>query len=66
MPVLLIVGEKDKSTPKEDHEKLYKLLPGKKELNIIKDAEHTFRKEQEFSQIRKIFKAWIGRVEAIH
>jgi len=62
LPVLLIVGEKD-TTHKEDQERLYKLLPGEKELHIIKDAEHTFHKEQEFKQIKKILNDWIPRVE---
>lgn len=62
MPVLLIVGEKDISH-KENQEKLYNLLSGKKELHVIKDAEHTFHKEQELTEIKKIFKNWIDQVE---
>ena len=62
MPVLLMVGEEDKNH-KEDQKRLYKLLPGKKELHVIKGAEHTFNKEHEFKQIKKIFIAWIDKVE---
>ncbi len=62
MPVLLIVGEKD-NNHKANQEKLYKLLPGKKELHIIKDAEHTFHKEHEFKQIKKLFKGWIDKIK---
>ena len=39
MPVLLIVGDKDDITPPEHQKILFDLLPGKKELFIIKIIE---------------------------
>jgi pimeloyl-ACP methyl ester carboxylesterase len=59
MPVLMIVGENDENTPKEHQKILYKVLPGKKELHIIKEAPHTFREPNHLAEIRKIFSKWI-------
>lgn len=59
MPILLIVGEDDKSTPPEHQKILYKVLPGKKELHIIKNAPHTFRNSKHLAEINQIFNNWI-------
>ena len=66
MPVLLIVGDKDDSTPLEHQKLLYEKLPGKKELHTIKDADHNFRGEEfdkSLESIKDIFSTWIDRVE---
>lgn len=52
MPVMLIVGENDDITKLKHHKILFEELPGKKELRIIKGAEHVFNSKEEFSQIR--------------
>ena len=65
MPVLIIVGEKDTSTPVEHQQKLFDKIPGKKELCIIKDAPHTFVKEEHLKQLRTIFKKWINKTQSI-
>ena len=39
-PVMLIVGEKDEITPVWMSERIYELLPGRKELWIVPDATH--------------------------
>ncbi|MDD5178080.1 MAG: alpha/beta fold hydrolase [Candidatus Nanoarchaeia archaeon] len=62
MPVLLIVGEKDESTPPKHQKILYKKLPGKKELHIIKNAPHTFKDEKHLEEIKKIFLDWIKKI----
>ena len=62
MPVLLIVGEKDESTPPEHQELLYNALPGPKELHIIKGAQHTFRDPEHLKQIKGIFLKWIDSI----
>lgn len=61
MPVLLIVGDQDDSTPPEHQQMLYQALPGEKEIHIIMGASHTFRDPQHLQQIREIFKAWIEK-----
>ncbi|MBN2566526.1 alpha/beta fold hydrolase [Candidatus Woesearchaeota archaeon] len=61
MPVLLIVGEKDESTPPRHQRLLYDALPGKRELHIIKGAPHTFREPRHIAEVKKIFKDWIAR-----
>ena len=60
MPVLMIVGNQDNSTP-QDHQKiLYDVLPGKKELHIIKNAPHTFKNLEHLVEIKNIFTNWIN------
>lgn len=59
MPVLLIVGENDTSTPPDQVEILFQALPGKKEFHIIKDAPHTFRDKEHLEEIRSLFLGWI-------
>jgi pimeloyl-ACP methyl ester carboxylesterase len=59
MPVLLIVGERDDSTPAEFVKFLYDVLPGPKELHIIKNAPHTFREPAQLEEVRKLFSTWI-------
>ncbi|MBI2592647.1 MAG: alpha/beta hydrolase [Candidatus Colwellbacteria bacterium] len=59
MPVLLIVGEKDVSTPLQQQKLLYDKLPGKKELHIIKDADHNFRQENQRKEVKEILDKWI-------
>lgn len=60
MPVLMIVGDKDDSTPIKHQRILFnKLPPGKKEMHIIKNAPHTFREPQHLKEIKDIFNKWI-------
>jgi pimeloyl-ACP methyl ester carboxylesterase len=61
MPVLMLVGERDESTPAEHQRILYEALPGKKELHIIKGAPHTFREPEHLRQVRELFDAWIEK-----
>lgn len=64
MPVLLLVGEQDDSTPPEHQKILFDKLPGKKEMHVIKGAPHTFRDAEHLAEIRAIFTAWIkGNLE---
>ncbi|HZE87715.1 MAG TPA: alpha/beta fold hydrolase [Methylomirabilota bacterium] len=62
MPVLMIVGDKDDSTPPEHQQLLYEKLPGKKEIHIIKGAPHSFVDPEHLAQIRKIFLNWIDEL----
>lgn len=61
MPVLLITGEDDISTPPEHVQILYEALPGQKEFHIIKNAPHTFRDTKHLEEIRVIFLRWIEK-----
>jgi pimeloyl-ACP methyl ester carboxylesterase len=63
MPVLLIVGELDETTPLAHQKILFDALPGKKELHIIKGAEHTFRDEEHLKEIKEIFLKWIDTIK---
>ncbi|PIS05335.1 MAG: hypothetical protein COT81_01625 [Candidatus Buchananbacteria bacterium CG10_big_fil_rev_8_21_14_0_10_42_9] len=43
MPVILIVGDEDETTPVKHHKILYKALPGKKKLEVIIGGSHGLR-----------------------
>lgn len=62
MPVLLLAGEKDTSTPIKHQMLLYDKLPGKKEIHTIKGAYHTFREQEYLDEIKQIFKNWIKKI----
>ena len=59
MPVLFIVGENDIGTPLKHQQLLYDKLLGRKEIHVIKGAEHTFRAQHELEEIKPIFDKWI-------
>lgn len=63
MPLLLLVGEKDKGTSPEDHKRIFAGAAGKnKKLKIIKGADHDFRRKQDLKEIYKIFDNWINNL----
>ncbi|MFH0979206.1 MAG: alpha/beta fold hydrolase [Candidatus Woesearchaeota archaeon] len=62
MPILLIVGDKDESTPLEQQKILFNKLKTRKELHIIKDAPHTYKEKVHLEQIKSIFDAWIKQL----
>lgn len=59
MPVLLIVGESDTSTPPKHQQIFFDKLPGSKKLHIIKGASHTFREQGHLEEIKGLFLNWI-------
>jgi pimeloyl-ACP methyl ester carboxylesterase len=59
MPVLLVVGDEDDSTPPEHQKIFFDKLPGKKEMHLIKGAPHTFREPANLAEIKTIFNKWI-------
>ena len=61
MPVLLIVGENDDATPPEHQQILYKKLPSRKEIHIMKNAPHSFREKEHLAEIKEIFLRWIDK-----
>lgn len=61
MPVLLIVGDQDDSTPYEHQKMLYDKLPEKKEIHVIKNAPHTFIEQKQLKEIEQIFSGWIDK-----
>jgi pimeloyl-ACP methyl ester carboxylesterase len=62
MPVLLVVGEFDTSTPPTHQKILYDALPGPKELHVIKGAPHTFRDVTHLREIRQIVSSWLNKL----
>lgn len=59
MPVLLIVGERDTTTPPNHARILYEALPGQKELHVVSEAPHTFRDTMQLAEIQRLFERWI-------
>lgn len=59
MPVLLIVGERDKTTPVEHHKILHEVLPDPKELHIVKGADHVFSQQAYMDKVENILIDWI-------
>ena len=64
MPVLLMAGELDTSTPNVHQKILYQAIPSKnKELHIIKEAPHTFVEPEHLKEIKEIFLGWIKSLD---
>jgi pimeloyl-ACP methyl ester carboxylesterase len=63
MPVILIVGDKDTSTPVAHQKIFFNKIPGKKEFHIIKGAPHTFRNKKHLREIKDILLTWIRKLE---
>lgn len=61
MPVLLITGQNDTSTPPDHVQILFDALPGPKEFHVIKNAPHTFRDKDHFAEIKKLFLKWLDK-----
>jgi pimeloyl-ACP methyl ester carboxylesterase len=59
MPVLLAVGEKDTSTPPEHQQILFDALPGKKEMDVVAGALHSFYEPHEQQELKQIVKQWL-------
>lgn len=62
MPVLLIVGDQDTSTPPEHQQMLFDKLTGEKEIHILEDAPHTFKDTKDLEDIKNIFDKWISKL----
>ncbi|MFA7050253.1 MAG: alpha/beta fold hydrolase [Patescibacteria group bacterium] len=62
MPVLLVAGELDESTPPKHQQLLFDKLPGQKELYIIKNAPHTFRDKDHLDEVYRIIDKWIKNI----
>lgn len=61
MPVLLIVGELDDSTPAVHQRILFDALPGPKEMHIINGAPHTFIEPAHVEELKTLFDKWIQK-----
>lgn len=64
MPVLLIVGSEDTTTPVSDQQVLLASLPGEKELHSISGAPHTMRDPKHLEELQNTLSAWIRKILA--
>jgi fermentation-respiration switch protein FrsA (DUF1100 family) len=62
MPVLMIVGELDNTTPYKHQNILFQKIPGQKELHMIKDAPHTFRDTKHLKEVYNILNQRIKKI----
>ncbi len=63
MPVLLMVGENDDTTPPAHQQILYDALPGPKELHIVKGAPHSFYEKGHLEETKQIFDRWLKKID---
>ncbi len=62
MPVLMVVGDNDDSTPPDHQKLLYDQLPGRKEFHIIQNCSHVFRTPEQLAELKNFFVKWIGSI----
>ncbi len=62
MPVFLLTGELDTSTPPRHQQVLFDALPGKKEFHIIPGAPHTFKDAAHIKQIKDLLNKWVTTI----
>ena len=62
LPILFIVWDKDETTPLKHLKLLIEKITCNYDLEIIKGAEHSFTKENELSEIYKIYDKWIKNI----
>lgn len=62
MPVLLVVGENDESTPPVHQKILFDALLDSKEFHVIAGSGHTFREDRHIAKLKKIFNEWIKKI----
>jgi len=62
MPVLMVTGSMDDSTPPTHNQVLFDKLPGKKELHIIEGAVHTFDRPSERDELKEVVRNWLATV----
>ena len=63
MPVLIISGEIDNTTPLKHQKILFDKIPDIKEIYVIKDASHTFREQKHLKEIDWIINKWIDKID---
>lgn len=62
MPVLLLVGSNDTSTPVAHQQLLFAALPeGNKELTIVEGADHDFRVNNKIPEMQEVLTKWIRK-----
>lgn len=63
MPVLLVVGDEDASTPWQHQQLLYELIPGHaKKLRVIAGCDHNFFKDEEKAELRRELAEWFRQI----
>lgn len=63
MPVLMIVGKNDKSTPVNHQKKLFKLVPSSdKSLEIIPGADHRFTAPNKTEELGRVIYEWVSEL----
>lgn len=62
MPVCVIVGSKDDSTPPEHQQIFFEVLPGPKELHIIDGAPHTFIESYDLAKLKECVRNWLHTI----
>jgi len=61
-PVLMVVGDKDETTPLEHQEMLFNLLETEKEFHIINGLKHTPQELNHVKELEDIMGKWIAKI----
>lgn len=61
MPVLLVIGSKDRTLLKHNR-LLLERLPGNKQLHVIEEGPHTFREPKQILELRTVLSDWVKQV----
>ena len=65
MPIIIFVGEEDDICPLDVQDIFFNLLPKNKEnkLMVIKDAPHTFKKDNHIEEFKNILNNWLKNLK---
>jgi pimeloyl-ACP methyl ester carboxylesterase len=58
-PVLIVQGDRDEYVPLSQSRRLYDALPGRKRLEVLPGADHTFSKPADFSRMIALLAEWL-------
>ena len=64
MPLLMVVGSKDTSTPYIQQKILFDAAAAtRKEIHVIENSPHTFREPAHIAELKNYFLAWLKKIE---
>ncbi|MFC1721448.1 alpha/beta fold hydrolase [Patescibacteria group bacterium] len=64
MPALMVVGEKDEDTPPHDCKMFFEKVPAEEKMyEVIDNADHNFRKDENLKSLHSVVSKWLGSVK---
>jgi|SRR3989344_1294382 len=62
MPVIMVAGDQDKMYLSGNQKSFFDLIPGPKEMHVIKGAAHTFSEPGHIVQLKNIMDKWLKKI----